>query len=67
VKLGRQFVELKAILKQKHAGIDGKITRMAITFAKVNADSMEVKIFDLNDQNEMGSEARITTTFQRKK
>jgi hypothetical protein len=57
----------KAILKHKHTDIDGKITKLGFTFTKVNADSMEVKIFALNDQNEMGSEARSNTTFQRKK
>jgi hypothetical protein len=57
----------KAILKNKHTNIDGKITKIGFTFTKVNADSMEVKIFALNDQNELGSEARSTITFQRKK
>jgi hypothetical protein len=59
--------EGKAVLKYKHAGTDGRTMRLGMTFAKVNADSMEVKIFELSDNNELGNEARTTIKFNRKK
>jgi hypothetical protein len=57
----------KAILKNKHTDSEGKVIKMAITFAKLDANSMEIKIFDLDDQNQMGSDARVTAKFVRKK
>jgi hypothetical protein len=59
--------DAKAVLKYKHTGADGRTGRIGLTFAKVNADSMEVKIFELSENNELGTEARTTVKFNRKK
>ncbi len=57
----------KAILKSKNIDKDGQTRKMGIKFAKVDASSMELSIHDLNDQNELGDEARVTVKLQRKK
>jgi hypothetical protein len=57
----------KAILKYKQVAADGRTTSMGITFSKVDANSMEVKIYDLNDKGELGSDPRSTVQFKRKK
>jgi len=57
----------KAILKYKHTDAEGKTAKMGLTFAKLDDDSMEVKIFALGDDDQLGDEARVTTTFKRKK
>jgi hypothetical protein len=40
---------------------------MGITFAKVDANTMEVQIFELSDGDKLGRDARFTTKFKRKK
>jgi hypothetical protein len=57
----------KAVLKNKHTDSEGRTIKMAITFEKLDDKSMEVKIFDLDDQNKLGSDARMTAKFVRKK
>jgi hypothetical protein len=57
----------KAILKYKHTAADGKVSKMGITFAKVDADTMEVNIYSLSDSDELGTDARVTTKFKRTK
>ena len=57
----------KAVLKYKHTAADGKVTRMGFTFAKVDAETMELKILELSDKDELGTEARWTAKFKRKK
>jgi len=57
----------KVILKYKHTAADGKTSRIGITFAKLDGESMEVKILALNDKDELGDDARWTGKFKRKK
>ena len=57
----------KAVLKYKHTAADGKVTRMGFTFAKVDAETMELKILELSDQDTLGTEPRWTAKFKRKK
>ena len=57
----------KVILKYKHTGADGTTTRMGISFAKLDGESMEVKILDLSERDELGDDARWTGKFKRKK
>lgn len=57
----------KAILKYKHTSAEGTTARMGLSFTKVNAGTMEVKIFELSENNELGNEARTTLKFNRKK
>lgn len=57
----------KAVLKYKHTDADGRTMKMGITFTKVDANTMEVRIFDLSDKDELGTDARTTVQFKRKK
>lgn len=59
--------ESKAILKHTHTDADGKVSKMAFTFAKLDSKSMELRIYELDSQNQLGSDARTTVKFVRKK
>ena len=57
----------KAVLKFKQTDADGATMRMGLAFAKVDANTMEVQIFELGDSDKLGDEARFTAKFKRKK
>lgn len=57
----------KAILKYKHTSADGNTSRMGLVFSKVNADTMQVKLYELSGQDELGDESRGDLEFKRKK
>jgi hypothetical protein len=57
----------KAILKIKLTAADGKSTRMGMIFRKVDADTIEVKHYELSDTEELGHQIRATLTLKRKK
>ncbi len=57
----------KAILKYKHTEANGQVARMGITFSKTDSSTMEVKILDLNEKDQLGDEEKMTAKFKRKK
>ena len=41
--------------------------KKGMTFTKLDDSTIEVRIFELSDKDELGSDARWTATFKRKK
>ncbi|MCL5098006.1 MAG: hypothetical protein M1608_10860 [Candidatus Omnitrophica bacterium] len=56
----------RAILKYKHTDADGRLFRIGLTFTRLDANQMEVKLYDLSEYGELSSEPRWTATFTRK-
>jgi len=57
----------KATMKSEHAGEDGEISRMGFVYSKVDANTMKLELYGLDEYGTLGDEPGTTLEFKRQK
>ncbi|OHB84110.1 MAG: hypothetical protein A2Z38_09035 [Planctomycetes bacterium RBG_19FT_COMBO_48_8] len=57
----------KAIMKSEHAGEYGEVSRMGFVYSKVDASTMKLELYGLDEYGALGNDPGMTLEFKRQK